>query len=241
MKGVGNVKNKFTQIYAKLSPERNEAVFSGIKFVDFIECVPIPIENILLSKPVGTGNRYFRCFELLEGECDISKLKLQNIYSYGDFCFVDYANLELVNQLTEEQIAELLYLMHMHKPLKSPFFSPLQNNYVYLSHDDGWYCKLYCKEQQDLTSVLFNKILKIANEVCCNTVTSLPHDLSEKITELSTLGMLIQLNLPQKSKAIKKHHNITVRLYAVGEHENMDDLFNNLDGIESQLSFEMQI
>jgi len=236
------VKSKTVQIYAKLSPERNEAVFSGIKFVDFIECTPIPIENILLPKPVGIGNRYFKRFELLEEKNDISKLKLQNIYSYGDFCFIDYANMESVSELTEEQIAEILYLVHMYKPLKSPFFDALQNNYVYLSHDDGWYCKLYCKEQQALTSLLLNKLLKSINELCRNTVISLPGDLSEKVAKLSTRGMLLQLEISsQRSKTIERNNGVTVKLYEVGEYENMDDLFSNLDNVRYQLSFEVQI
>ena len=136
------MKDRMTDIYIRVSSERHEAVFSGLRFIDFINCATIPIDNILLLKSGYSSEKRCHNFELLEGQENISKLMLENIYHYGDFCFVDYAHASSVNKLNEKQIAELLYLAHMHKPLRSPFFEVLQNNFVYLAHDDGWYCKL---------------------------------------------------------------------------------------------------
>ena len=236
------MKNSITNIYANLSPERNEAVFSGIKFADFIECTLIPIENILLLSPIDIGEKYCHNFELIEGKDNIAKLKLENIYRYGNFNFVDYANNALVNSLSKEQVAELLYLAHMYEPLKTPFFDKLQNNYAYLSHDDGWYCKLYCKEWQASTSILLNKLLKCIQQTFCDKVHSLPDSLTEKITELSTRGLLIQLDIEkQKNKPGQENKCAAIKLYEVGEYENMDKLFNNLKNILSHVSYEIQL
>ena len=229
-------------MYAKLSLEANEAVFSGITFADFIECGSIQAENLLLLKSGYTGDKQRYNFELLEGKDDIAKLALENIYHYGDFCFVDYADPVSVGKLTGEQIAELLYMAHLFKPLKAPFFDTLLNNYVYLSHDDGWYCKLYCKERQNFSSILFSKLLKSLQKDFSNTVLSLPTELTKKMVELLAHGLFIQLDIPmQRSKAAKKNKVASIKLYEVGEYENMDDLYNNAKHLQSEFSFEIAV
>jgi len=236
------MKDKNINIYAKISSENNEAVFSGITFADFIECTSIQVENLLLLKSGYFSKKQCHKFELLEGKDDIAKLALENIYHYGDFSFVDYSNPASVRELTGNEIAELLYLAHLLEPLKSPFFDTLQNNYAYLSHDDGWYCKLYCKEQHILNSILLNKLHKSLQSESCDTIPSLSYELTEKVMELSKRGLLIQLNvLSQKSKKVKKTNVASIKLYTVGEVNNMDYLLNNLENLQSQLSFEVQL
>jgi len=231
-----------TKIYANLSPDRNEAVFSGIKFADFIECTPVPVKNMLMLSHTNIGEKYCHNFELFDGKNDIAKLKLENIYHYGDFHFVDYTDTVSANSLTKQQVAELLYLSHMYEPLNTPFFDTLQNNYAYLSHDDGWYCKLYCKEWQTLTSILLNKLLKCVQQTFCDKVHSLPDGLVEKITEISTRGLFIQLDVEiKKGKQIQNNKIANVKLYEVGEYEDMDKLFNNLENILSHVSYEIQL
>ena len=228
------LKNTTKTIYIKYSPEKNETTFSGIKFVDFIESTPTPVENMLLLEHINLGSKYFHCFELLEGADDIANLESQNIHGYGNFCFVDYKESASVNRLSKEDIAELLYLSHMFEPLKSPFFDALQNSYAYLSHDDGWYCKLFCKGWDIPNSILINKLLNTVQQAFCSRTTSLPDGLSERITELSVKGLVVQIDiLKQTKKAARADDQATIKLYDVGEIENMDNLFNNLEDIMS--------
>jgi len=236
------MKNKNMYIYAKLSPENNGAVFSGITFADFIECASVQVENLLLLKSGYFSDKRCHNFELLEGKDDITKLAHEDIYNYGDFCFVDYISPASVQQLTGNEISELLYMAHLLKPLKSPFLDTLQNKYVYLSHDDGWYCKLYCKEQQVLNSILRSKLLNSLQRDFCDTISPLPDELINRVTELSTRGLLIQINSPiQQTKMLKKSKIASIKLYEVGEAKNMDCILNNADKFQAQLSYEVQL
>jgi len=223
-------------IYVNVSECEQMALFSGINFNDFIDCEQISIENILLLKSGYTGERIWRNFELLEGKEDISKLIFDNVRNYGNFCFVDYLNNDSLNQLSEEQIAELLYLAHMFKPLKSPFFEGLQNKFAYLSHDDGWYCKLYFKESDIPISILINKLQKNIRMTLHNDEYTLSEDLIAAIKKLSVKGLLI-------SSAFSMQHGneCMVQLYEVGEVENMDVLFNTFEQNKLPASFEIQI
>ena len=236
------MKGESEKIYVKLSPENNEVLLSGIRFVDFIDCTPIPFENIMLLKADYIGERHCHNFSLLEGVEDITNFAIEGAYCYGDLCLVDYADGTSICQLPEEHIAELLYLAHMHKPLKSPFFESLQNNYAFLSHDDGWYCKLYCKQWHIPISMLCTKLTRSIQRAFGVEIISLTDSLVEKITELSARGLLIQLDISKsKCKQTKANKIATISLYEVGGYGNMDDLFNNLEQVKSKIAFETQL
>jgi len=96
--------------------------------------------------------------------------------------------------------------------------------------------KLYSKEQQALISILLNKLLKSVQEFICDIISSLPDGLADKIIELSTQGLLVELDISKQ-----KNKTLTIKLYEVGEHEDMDNLFNNLENIISHVSFEVQL
>lgn len=231
--------NKPMEIYIKSSPERHETVFSGIRFVDFIECASIQVENMLLMKSDYMLEKNYLKFEIAEGKEEIDRLTClmcEDEFKCGDFSFVDYVDTASLSRLSDEQVAELLYLAHMIKPLKSPFFEALQNNFVYLSHDDGWYCKLYCKEQKAPIEILLNKLQRIVGDALCNIAYLLSDDLVNKVNELSEKGLFIELDVSIQRKKV-----ITIRLYEVGQYEDMDLLFNSLEDIRPQLSFEEQV
>ena len=242
--GVEYMKIEHVKIYVKSYPERHEVLFSGLKFVDFIECVPT-IENILLLKDnFYKAEKSWSKFNLVEGGDQIAKLMLDDIYNYGDFCFVDYADISLINQINDEQIAELLYLSHMFKPLKSPFFEVLQNRFAYLAHDDGWYCKLYCKDQQVPISMVMNKLQKSIKNAFVANLPSLPENSDEEIFKLSTGGLLIELDFSTQKEKVSIKNNVAemaiLKFYEVGEYKDMDVLFNNLEQIKPQISFELK-
>jgi len=224
------------KLYIYKSLSNDETVLSGIRFCDFIEHSPIPINNILLLKGDCIGEKSWNRFELFEGHEQIAKLKQEDIYSHGDFSFVDYANTGSLHLLTDEQIAELLYFSHMRKPLRSPFFDALRNEFAYLAHDDGWYCKVYCKDKQVPISILLGKLRVVVQKIVGNDLYTLPAGLVESIYELSSKGLLIELeSAPHKNKAI------AIRLYVVGEYENMDILLNNSKQIRTSISYEEKI
>lgn len=51
--------------------------------------------------------------------------------------WVDFESLEAMHQLSANEIAEILYLFHANKSLRSAFFYKLQNNYLYLTLPNG--------------------------------------------------------------------------------------------------------
>jgi len=237
---------KSKRIYIKSYPDRHETMISGIEFVDFMASVPT-IDNILVLKGnYWQAEKNWWRFDLIEGKNQIAKLMCEDVNNYGDFCFIDYADTESISKISDEQIAELLYISNMFKPLKSPFFDVLQNKYAYLAHDDGWFCKLYCKDQNVPISVVMHKLQKIIREVFSDNVSMLLERLSEEICKLSTNGLLIELDISlRKSGVIRKNEVpeiVALKLYDIGEYKDMSALFNNLEKIRpQQASYELKL
>lgn len=97
-------------------------------------------QNLILANAPEDFGRY-------DVQTDFKILRGQNeVYDYIDLCYkenrrmsnwIDFDSIELMHQLAPIEIAELLYLFHANKALKSPFFYKLQNNYVYLTMPNG--------------------------------------------------------------------------------------------------------
>jgi hypothetical protein len=79
----------------------------------------------------------------------LSVLTKEDIYSWGDFCWVDY-NTETFPNIPKNEIAELLYFGHQGEPFGDIRIPSLKNKYLYYAHDDGWFLRLYYKKWDDI-------------------------------------------------------------------------------------------
>lgn len=200
-------------------------VYTGLEFYEFMRAVKKPIESIILLEGQFISEHNAHCFEVLKGEKEIQELLKEKVSEYGDFCFVDCKS-ETVELLSQQEIAELLYLSHMFRPMKSPFFETIQNNYFYLAHDDGYYGKLYCKDLLDFSEIITSKI-----ECCIRNKGVVIEEIDQKNKEillgLTRSGLLIDLNSFRCC-----NNKIMICLYLLKRKLNsMDDLYNFYDDI----------
>ncbi|MGO4937450.1 hypothetical protein ACTQ54_07485 [Fundicoccus sp. Sow4_H7] len=77
-------------------------------------------------------------FKILRGQPEVLQyletVTKQQIHSSN---WIDFESIELMHQLTPNEIAEILYLFHSGNPLRSAFFYKLQNNYAFLTLPNG--------------------------------------------------------------------------------------------------------
>lgn len=141
-------------IYIWNDPVNQFIVASGIEFNDIAQHLAIQSGIILLNPSyflpdyVKRDRKTSLSYILNE---DINKLYEENVYSWGNFCWVDYTD-DLL-EITDQEIAELLYIEHMGKPMNRIVLPSLRNRFLYLSHDDGWYLKLYYTSWDDIAAL----------------------------------------------------------------------------------------
>lgn len=211
-----------TMIYINFNPQNHEFIYTGIEFYEFVKYLQTPIKNILLIKANYMGNNFANNFELVEGLNEVEALAKEDVHGYGDFCFLDYAQVGEVDQLTDNQIAEILYMAHMYKPLKNPFFEILSNRFTYLAHDDGWFGKLYCRESNDFLDVLNGKIVDLTKGMTKIDVNALDINLIKNLLKFSENGMLIDFEELKVDDG-----EVSIKVYTIGKHNDMDRILND--------------
>ena len=214
---------KRTRIYVKANIEKNEIQYSGISFSEFVQYLTCPLENLVQLKGEYCGDSCICGFEVAEGTVSINKLSSECIYYWGEFCFVDCFDPLSILELSQQQIAELLYLAHAGQPLTSPFFECLHNRFVYLSHDDGWYGKLYCRNVNDFISVLSQKI---ASQL--KNPPTIPNIIGTQLLQLAHSGIIIDLD-----DMCITCDEANLKIYTIGVDTDIDTILNNFEMLKS--------
>jgi hypothetical protein len=222
--------------YINSFPEKNEVVYYGLEFKEFLKLIPHEIDNILILKGLSSNdysNKYLLQVADKEG---INRMISADPYNWGDFCWVDCKTIESVDSLTPSEVAELLYLGHMLLPLNSAFFEKLQNRYAYLAHDDGWFCRLYCREFDEFGEIISNKIVRMATKTKRSKISQMNSELERQLLSFAEDGLLIDF-----SDIEQDENGIGIHIFKIGKFLNMDDMYNNLERHKAKASYSATI
>jgi len=129
--------------------EQHFIVASGIEFKDVADHVALSSGLLFLCHRIDDAkfDKISR-FTFIEKSA-ILGLSDENIYSWGDFCWVDY-NCDNFPEISNQEIAELLYFGHKAEPFDKIQTPSLNNRYLFYAHDDGWFTKIYYKNWNDI-------------------------------------------------------------------------------------------
>ncbi|GAY74186.1 hypothetical protein [Lentilactobacillus kosonis] len=148
---------KGNYLFLNSNPIANMVLSYGITGADFLNGIDdIPDNIMLLDDDVTSANGFnsHSKFNLINGSGEIRRYLLGDPHQIKKF--IDYDSEDSLNSLNPFEIAELLYLGHMHTPMGRPYSSKLINRYIYLSQGDGVMRTYYRKYSE------FNHILEIA-------------------------------------------------------------------------------
>lgn len=212
-------------VYINSDDEKGLVKFYGIQFKDFIRCTPNPIDNALLIEHEYWSEKYHLPSRFMyTTKENIDDLINEDIYNYGDFCWVDFDEEKSLDLLKAQEVAELLYLGHKYIPLNSAFFPSLNNQYAYCAHDDGWICLLYCRDIEDFSHVITNYIINNLSGSKRRRIYQFSNDLRLKLLEVSRNGLLIDFD-----QLIKGYRTIEIPIYQIGKYDDMDDMYNDIE------------
>jgi hypothetical protein len=129
-------------LYIWHDPERRFLVASGIEFKDFLPSLKSQGGIVLLDHQSDMAaydpNTSFDFVQASE----LSELIAEDIYSWGNFTWTDYAT-PTPPSISDQEVAELLFFTHKIRPLREVSIPSLGNHFLGYQHDDGWYLRLY--------------------------------------------------------------------------------------------------
>ncbi|WP_028400038.1 hypothetical protein [Ectobacillus panaciterrae] len=212
---------------------------SGITFREFASNIPSPLHNVLLLKHdfEWTDYNYHTLLEYVEEE-NMQKLISADVEQFGEFCWIDFDDVNDLEELEPLEIAELLYLAHKKEPIGKPFFPLLKNKYVYLSHDDGWFNKMYYRKLQDFTGLLSKVIpYKLGSFgkkrfMLFQKTKIYPAIAKEVVNQLLPFtedGLLIDLTNKAETR-----RGLEIPVYVIGSFTNTDEIIENLDELKAE-------
>lgn len=219
--------------YINAFPENKEIVYYGMQLNEFLKCTPAEVNKLLILEGEYFGRGFSSKTKLQVVEDDeMEEFLCEDIYSYGDFAWVDFDDRDNLENLEPIEIAKLLYLGHMFKPIDTPFIDKIQNRYAYLAHDDGWFCRLYSREYSDIQEIICNKIINTVSTSKRRKIYPFSKEVKEELLNLSKDGLLIDFN-----NFLKYERSIEVPIYTIGKFLDMDEMYNDLQAHISRAKY----
>lgn len=207
--------------YLRIDKKTSHIVSVGATFKEFMAYIPEKPEHmLLLHSQFWAGQLHDGLSLEYVDQQTMDKLINDQVYDYGDFAWADYAKEDSLDQVSPQELAELLYVAHRHEPLTRPFFSSLQNQYIYLAHDDEYSVKVYMKDTNQYRHVIEGKLIK-AMKGRRSYMEPIPSDIMDILMEGAESGLVF--DFPEISR---DHKEVFVNVYKLTERSRSYDLIH---------------
>jgi hypothetical protein len=227
-------------VYVHLNQNDQYVLSYGIEFAEFAAVFSGTLNHLLLLKHRFEDGD-FNMHTLLEYCPDerIKGLAAEDIYGYGDFCWIDFVEEEGLNELTGQEMAELLFLGHQKQHLKLPFYNKLGNRFVYLAHDDGFFNKVYYRSFKDFFHLLSYALsiklgdLKLEKTLLGlrkkRTYPPINKEILLSLTPFIKEGICISLR-----DVDHQRNKLEIPIWVIGDFASMDDMYEEYEQISGE-------
>ncbi|WP_445490607.1 hypothetical protein [Niallia sp. 03133] len=229
-------------IYIHLHEKERFVLSYGIEFSEFFQILGESIPSILLLKHKFEEGE-FHSHTMLEyvPKPKLAKLVKEDVYGYGDFAWIDFEETEALDILEGQTIAELLYLGHIKDHLKAPFYQQLDNQFVYLAHDDGWFNKTYYKNLDKfyhlVCEVIASKLSQLKLEKALlglkkkRTYPPITNQIMAVLKDYMKEGMVLSIQ-----KTVQNRFRLEIPIWVIGDFSNMDSMYEEYEKKSRQTS-----
>lgn len=206
----------------------------GIEFRELIAACEIKPELLLLLQhrhDPADWNLHSR-MDYVTRE-DLQQLVEDDIYGYGDFCWVELSGgEETLDALDDAAIAELLLFGHLARPLHREVLFSIITRFAYCAHDDGWFNKLYVKTLADYQGVLTGVIAGKAEAFTGRAWPTLPAEIGSFLLEATSRGLLLDF-----AGVTSKMDKLSIPAAEIGPYTDMDEVFEvRRNGVQAQFN-----
>ena len=213
-------------LYLYEDAENHRLTMSGVTFADFIVSIDSKRPLLVSGAAFKSAKQSLRTsFHYVEGH-EVEQFVQSGEVERFPLSAIDIRSSHSLDTLTDAEIAELLFIMHMKRGMPSPFTSSVENEMVYFSETPGVQANVYLKDwsriEQILTFLIQRKMRRelrlLSSPLTAEIIINLRHLLSE--------GILMDFANAKQSVFTR---NISIPVYAAGRYEDMTVLKEDLD------------
>src|SRR5690606_29178240 len=220
-------------LYIYLNEADQFALFSGLTFAHFMDAMAMPKNLLLLKHPYEDASFNMHTYMEFASQEEYSQLRKARSNKKSEFCWIDFRHEKQLNSLSPQEQAELLYIGHKKETVRPPFYSTLQNEFVYLSSEEEQTTKIYFRHLERLNELVGNYFTQVIRRETSgqnfwrrktrDLVPELPREILESLKREYREGALISLADPEKTK-----NTIELHIRSVEEISFLDEFWSDI-------------
>ncbi|ANU08878.1 hypothetical protein A1A1_11096 [Planococcus antarcticus DSM 14505] len=226
-------------LYIYLNESDQFALFSGLTFAHFLDAMKLPKNLLLLKHPYEDASFNMHTHMEFATQEEFGQLRKARANKKSEFCWIDFKSEKQLNSLTPQEQAELLYIGHKKEPVKTPFYSTLQNEFVYLSSEEEETTKIYFRRLERLNELVGNYFTYLIRREengqnfwrrkAKDLIPELPAEILQSLKKNYREGVLISLADPEKTK-----NTIELHIRPVEEISFLDEFWSDIEEYTKQ-------
>lgn len=128
---------------------------SGMNFYDFLSCIDAPVQTIVMIDSLGNwgDKNYTSKVRYITGGQTIWELAGKKRTCDADFAWADAKSEASLEDLLPQQV-NCLRDMAYGMPEEFMLFPPIDNRYLYYTHDYGWFFHILFREEEEIDRLL---------------------------------------------------------------------------------------
>lgn len=217
-------------VYIVVNSRDRYVLSSGYDFADFTYCLQEPLNNLLLLKHQyqNPAFHYVTQMDYIPKE-SVNDLLQSETYKTGHFCWVDFEDIFNLDTLEGQELAELLFLGHTKRHLTPPFYQELNNQFAYLTEQDGVLNRTYYKNWNDFYTILGGVLVKKLAEVRSErswlpfqkkkSYPRVPATILHQLSTVLTEGVVFSFSMAKIERSTAE-----IPFWVVGDFYDIDDM-----------------
>lgn len=230
MQGMGKFRD---YLYVYYAPQERCAYISGLQFHEFLPTVQARRIFLLIDgfdPATSLQRRNFQCLSPTEAR---AQLQTERYPHLSDLLCLDASSSRNLDHLSDSEWQTVVALSEGKRPQGKPFLKTLKNTFAYVSHDDGWYAKVYLRPVYGLSDLVSRVIIGKVEQIVGDRLPPIDSEPSSPVAwtfkSLAKQGMYIDLasasvNSTGIDLSLYRHAPRLTPAFAI----DMDDTLNSL-------------
>ncbi len=218
-------------VYLHMQEKERFVISLGWDVATFMKVVCPTLPNILLLNHRLDHVNDFDTNTRMDfiAHLDLLHYNWEDHVDYSNFSWMDFELRENLEDTSTAELSEILYLEHMKKHLRAPFYPKMHNNWVYLSDANDSFHKLYFRSSRLFYSVYGQIIAETINGLRQEksllglsrkgNYPGVPVELMMKLSPLISEGILFSLTSPEQTRLTYE-----IPIWVVGDYQHEYDI-----------------